>query len=336
MNRMTAPSNNILTGQTERIASVAPSVAVRVGSKLLVMLTFLLLIAGALVTSNKAALADPNWPTSIGGGAPKYWVGNLFYVNLLRYSAVAVGFATLALALLIQLKEHRRFVKYTAWGAVAVIALEMYTGGQVVRHYSGPFISVLHSVIAHVFFCLTIALVVFTSRTWFLDQARPLVMRRENRGFITFLKVASIVLFFQVVLGGGVRHSNDSADMFLPFLMAHIFGAMCVIIMVTWLNLRTFQVYKEVTPLRRAAITAAALLVYQITFGVLAIFANRARLQTGLPEPHHVFTSTSHMLGGTCLLALFFGTFLRARHMLDRTTFSEIPGQAYQSHEVNA
>ena len=45
--------------------------------------TFLLLIAGALVTSNDAGLAVPDWPLSYGSIAPPM-VGGIFYEHAHR------------------------------------------------------------------------------------------------------------------------------------------------------------------------------------------------------------------------------------------------------------
>src|SRR2546426_12603832 len=58
--------------------------------------TFVLLIAGALVTSHDAGLATPDWPLSNGQVFPKM-VGNLFWEHGHRLVATTVGLLTIVL-----------------------------------------------------------------------------------------------------------------------------------------------------------------------------------------------------------------------------------------------
>src|SRR5690606_32011135 len=147
-----------------------------------------------------------------------------------------------------------------------------------------------------------------------------------------------LVVFVQVILGGGVRHSNDDGDMFFPFILAHIAGAFAVIVVVSWFALRVFHVYKDITPLRGAAKISIGIIITQLILGVLSIFANRARLEPGLAEFHHVLFSTLHLLVGASLLGLVFGTYLRARNFLGvQDNTSRVPTEpAYSSSEAKA
>lgn len=329
------PAYNILTGQTERIASVSHVGSVRVMAKFLVTATFALLIAGSLVVSNKAGLADPNWPLFMDGWYPKNFQGGLAYVYTHRLLVFVVSVLTLVQAILIQLKDPRRFMKRLGWGAVFLIILQALFGAVVLKSVANPFLSIIHAMLGQAFFAATIAMAVFSSRSWFQDMAKPLVQRLENLGYIAFLKFAVAVLFLQVILGGGVRHSNDVADMFLPFISAHVAGAFLAIFTVAWYFMRTWQVYRDVTPLVRTAKWATGLLCYQVFFGILAIFSNRARIEPEMAQLHHVLFSTAHVIGGTVLLALMFATLLRAHRLLDLTNYSAASLQAQPANEVN-
>ena len=66
--------------------------------------TFFLIIAGALVTSNDAGLATPDWPLSGGLFLPRV-VGNLFYEHGHRMIATTVGLLTIGLCIYVRLKE---------------------------------------------------------------------------------------------------------------------------------------------------------------------------------------------------------------------------------------
>src|SRR3954465_12918013 len=84
--------------------------------------TFFLIIAGALVTSNDAGLATPDWPLSNGQVFPKM-VGNLFWEHGHRMVATTVGLLTIALTLYIYVKEKRPWVcKLGFFALIAVVA----------------------------------------------------------------------------------------------------------------------------------------------------------------------------------------------------------------------
>lgn len=293
--------------------------AVRRWSKFLVFSTFLLLMAGALVTGNKAALSDPTWPTFVGHWWPKYFQGGLIYEDTHRLIAGTVGIFTLLMALLVQFKDNRGYLKKLAWFAVALVAVQAGFGALIILLKRIPYNSWIHGVLAQLFFCNVVALSVYCSRVWTKEYFAEKINRPENASYIKLMKVLAIILFVQVVLGGGVRHSNDTPDardLFMPFIIAHISGAFVVILSVIWFNLRTFQVYGDVKALTRTALGAAGLVGVQIFLGTFAIFANRARIVAELPEYHHVIISTAHLLTGACLLALIFGMYLRSRNLL--------------------
>ena len=68
--------------------------------------TFLLLIAGALVTSNDAGLSVPDWPLSYGSLTPPM-VGGIFYEHGHRMIAAFVGMLSIVLAVWLWRVESR-------------------------------------------------------------------------------------------------------------------------------------------------------------------------------------------------------------------------------------
>ena len=79
--------------------------------------TFLLLIAGALVTSNDAGLSVPDWPLSYGSLLPPM-VGGIFYEHGHRMIATLVGILSIVLAVWLWRVESRRWVR---WLGVAAL-----------------------------------------------------------------------------------------------------------------------------------------------------------------------------------------------------------------------
>ena len=73
--------------------------------------TFLLIIAGALVTSNDAGLSVPDWPTSFGSFCMPLMVGGVKFEHGHRMIAGAVAILTVLLALWLWKCEPRRCVR---------------------------------------------------------------------------------------------------------------------------------------------------------------------------------------------------------------------------------
>src|SRR5437899_9420341 len=72
--------------------------------------TLLLLVAGALVTSNDAGLSVPDWPLSYGSLTPPM-VGGIRYEHSHRLIASFVGLLTIVLAVWLWLREPRPWVR---------------------------------------------------------------------------------------------------------------------------------------------------------------------------------------------------------------------------------
>src|ERR1700730_7049852 len=94
--------------------------------------TFLLLMAGALVTSHDAGLATSDWPLSNGQVFPRM-VGNLFWEHGHRLVATTVGLLTIALAIYLQVRERRSWVKRLGWVALGGVIAQGLLGGLTVK-----------------------------------------------------------------------------------------------------------------------------------------------------------------------------------------------------------
>src|SRR5712692_6186693 len=84
--------------------------------------TFILIIAGALVTSNDAGLSVPDWPTSYGHvfRLPP-WIGGIRYEHSHRMIAGFTILLTAAIAVWTWLADRRRWMKALALGALGTI-----------------------------------------------------------------------------------------------------------------------------------------------------------------------------------------------------------------------
>ena len=138
--------------------------------------TFFLIIAGALVTSNDAGLATEDWPLSNGHFFPEM-VGNLFWEHGHRMVATTVGMLTIVLTIYILTKEKRQWVRKLGVFALIGVIAQGLLGGLTVKLMLPLAVSTAHATLAQLFFCTTVSLAVFTSRSWM--EARPLRKRRE-------------------------------------------------------------------------------------------------------------------------------------------------------------
>src|SRR5262249_19350265 len=132
--------------------------------------TVLLLLAGSLVTSTASGLSVPDWPTTYGWNMftfpPSKWVGGIFYEHGHRLIASSVGVLTIVLAAWLWFAGPRRWMKRLGVAALGAVILQGVLGGLTVLFFLPTAISSAHAGLAEIFFCLTIAIALFTSRGW--------------------------------------------------------------------------------------------------------------------------------------------------------------------------
>src|SRR6267143_1493958 len=202
--------------------------------------TFFLIIAGALVTSHDAGLATNDWPRSNGQWFPKL-VGNLYWEHGHRYVAGTVLVLTLVFIIYLFRKEKRRWVQYLGLLALFSVLAQALLGGLTVKlmlHYG---ISEAHATLAQLFFCTTVSLAVFTSRSWMAD--RPLLKERAGLPLRYVCTAAAATIFLQLIIGATLRHSA-TWDKPLPtdLLLAHLGGALAVTLL---LAITAFTIFRR-------------------------------------------------------------------------------------------
>lgn len=240
--------------------------------------TFFLIIAGALVTSHDAGLATPDWPLSNGQVFPKM-VGNLFWEHGHRIVATTVGILTIVLMIYLRYKEKREWVRKLGIFALCAVIAQGLLGGLTVKLMLPLAVSSAHATLAQLFFCTTVSLAVFTSRSWM--EARPLP---EEKGILPlrYLCTAALVtIFLQLILGATLRHSA-TWDQHLPveLILAHIGGAVAVTLALGSASVATLLRHKDEKFLTRPALIALLLLVVQLSLGIAAYI-------TRLASPNH-------------------------------------------------
>src|SRR5215510_9435229 len=164
--------------------------------------TFCLIVAGALVTSNDAGLAVPDWPLSYGSLTPP-WVGNIRYEHGHRVVAASVGLLTVILAMWLWRREPRRWARRLGFAALGAVIAQGLLGGITVLFFLPTAISVSHACLAQIFFCLTVVIAMVTSSHWTEVSASPRL--RVSASVFTWTAAA---IFLQLTMGAALRHKG--------------------------------------------------------------------------------------------------------------------------------
>jgi cytochrome c oxidase assembly protein subunit 15 len=252
----------------------------------------LLLIAGALVTSNNAGLSVPDWPLSYGSFFPPM-VGGIFYEHGHRVIATAIGILTIILAVLISRHESRRWVRRLGWTALALIIVQGLFGGLTVKLLLPPPISTIHATLAQLFFVTIVSLTLFTSPWWARDHAQL-----DDAGSPEIRVLAlwtSIAIFVQLILGAGFRHGAWG-------IIPHLVGAGVVLFLVIWTGRTVRKRFGAVRDLRRWGILLQAFMGTQILLGIAAYWAIAKSADSVQPANLYVALTVAHVLVGALTL----------------------------------
>lgn len=209
-------------------------------------------------------------------------VGNLFWEHGHRMVATTVGILTIVLLFYILLKERRSWVRKLGLFALLAVVAQGLLGGLTVKLMLPLAVSSAHATLAQLFFCTTVSLAVFTSRSWI--EARSL---EEEKGMLPlrYLCTAALVtIFLQLILGATLRHSA-TWDQHLPveLILAHVGGAFAVTLALGSAGITTLRRHKGEKFLTRPAMIALSLLVVQLFLGVAAYLVRQA--SPGDPQP---------------------------------------------------
>lgn len=276
--------------------------------------TFFLIIAGALVTSNDAGLATPDWPLSNGQVFPKM-VGNLFWEHGHRMVATTVGMLTIVLLIYILRKEKRKWVRKLGIFALLAVIAQGLLGGLTVKLMLPLAVSTAHATLAQLFFCTTVSLAVFTSRSWI--RAQPWMEENGTVPLRYLCTAALVTIFLQLIIGATLRHSA-TWDQHLPteLILAHIGGALAVTIMLGSACLAVLRRHKDEKFLTRPALIAMLLLVVQLSLGIAAYITRLASPNDPQPLNPMISITVAHVACGALVFVSTIVLTLRAYRVL--------------------
>ncbi len=258
--------------------------------------TILLFVAGALVTSNDAALSVPDWQTSHGRLVPhlNQLQGGDRYEFSHRAAVAVLVFLLMTETLWIWLKENRLWVRWLALAAVGGVVAQALLGWQVVSQLLHYWLPVLHACFAQVMFAAILGVAVFTSKWWI--ESRPVLVDKGSPS-IHFLAIANAAItFLQVFLGAGFRHRD------MP-IWPHIAGSIVVLGVMIWTAAALRRRFDESRELSFGRILLHSMVGTQILLGGAAYWSRIVTQDAPQPMPVMVWLTVIHTVFG----ALVFG-----------------------------
>lgn len=239
----------------------------------LALCTFPLIWVGGLVTTYRAGMAVPDWPSTFG-----YWlyyplqswfaVWDVFLEHSHRVIGMVVGSLTVALAIVLW-RGTRPALRWLGVVALGGVCFQGTLGGlRVIQNE--VLLANIHGCTAPLFFSLAAALVTLTSRTW---QTAGTVQAVSATRLQRLLPALATLLYLQIVIGAQMRHLPSQAALawFGLWVWLHLINATLILTGIAWLlKLRG----STISPLLRRRIALLSILyAVQLVLGGLTWLA---------------------------------------------------------------
>lgn len=257
---------------------------------LLAVCTLFLVVAGASVTSKEAGLSVPDWPLSYGQVMPQM-TGGVFFEHGHRMVATMVGFMTIVLAIWLARVETRSWMKKLGFAALGAVIFQGLLGGLTVKLMLPPAVSISHACLAQLFFSTTVAIALFTSKSWL--EGPEIV---EDHGWPSLRSLAIItpvMVLGQIALGAAFRHRAIG-------VLPHVIFSMVVTLAVLFTATFVMHQFPEHRGLNTAAKALLLVTLFQVMLGVAAYYT---RLQAAQEPLAMVLTTVAHVATGGLTMA---------------------------------
>lgn len=272
--------------------------------------TFILLVAGGLVTSTGSGLAVPDWPTTFGHNMLLYpWskmVGGVLVEHGHRLIGAAVGLLTLALALWLWVTERRASLRWLGAAALTLVIIQGILGGLRVVWLDRT-LAIVHAALAQAFFALMAGVAFLTSREG--SEASRKIERAGAGRLRTLTLLTTGVIYLQMIFGAVLRHTSMGIGV-------HLVCGAVVTLQILCLAVLILKGYADEPRLVRPVALLSALLVLQLVVGVGAYLGRFTSLGVRLSFHDLVALTTTHVVIGALMLATSLVLTLRAYRLL--------------------
>jgi cytochrome c oxidase assembly protein subunit 15 len=255
--------------------------------------TILLLMAGALVTSNNAADSVPDWPLAYGKIVPPL-VGGVRFEYAHRVLAGLVSILTLALAIWLTRADQRPLARRLGWTGLGLVIAQAVLGGLRVLVGHPAVSATAHAILAQVFFITVVGLSLYLSPWWQRDL--PLLDDSSSPSVRSLTLWTTLAILAQLVLGAAFRHGAFG-------IAPHLVGAGVLTALVVITGRAVKYKFRDVRDLRRGVILLHAFFGLQVLLGGLAYWAVLRAGDNFQPTVTYVLLTVAHVLGGALTLA---------------------------------
>ena len=188
--------------------------------------------------------------------------------------------------------------------ALGTVILQGVLGGLTVLFFLPTSISTAHAGLAELFFCITVAIAVFSSPGWLRGPARV-----DDAALRRAALATTILVYVQILVGATMRHSEaglaipdfplmfggiipDHWDSKIAVHFAHRVGALVVTLAILGSAARVWSRHRLQRELIGPATLLVALVAVQIGLGAFTIWSGRA-----------VWINSAHVVCGALVLA---------------------------------
>lgn len=317
---------------------------------LLAAATLVLITLGGLVTTLRAGMAVPDWPTSFGYGMFSYpaaeWLfgpKSILVEHGHRLMGSTVGIIMIVVTGLFWTLEPRRWVKwFVGLCLLAVILQGLLGGARVVQNKQ--LLAMAHACVAHGFMAMIGVLITVSSRRWRDAVPRP----QASAALVRIVAVMTAGLaYLQIVMGAVLRHFPSGTA-----VAGHLVVGLLLVGYTAWLTTLICVRHRDEPWLVRGAAWLAGLVGLQFGIGV-ATWVTRygasgyplvsswleawglsswLRYTIEMYSPLQVFTITLHVLVGALIMATAVSVALRANRVL--ALVQPVPSQAGRAWEA--
>jgi heme a synthase len=210
--------------------------------------------------------------------------------------AQVAGLLTIIIAVWTWRADERRWMRYLGLAAIGTVIAQGVLGGLTVLFFLPPAISSAHAALAQTYFCIAVAMAMFTGQRWIENQ--PRIHVDSPRPSLFKLTVLSIfVLYVQLTMGAMFRHHGLS-------WWPHVVNAVVVSFVLTWTAVRALTNYSNIDSVRRPAVLMLSLVIAQLCLGFTAFLTRIAWGRDAVqPELPMVVSTVAHVAVGALLLA---------------------------------
>jgi cytochrome c oxidase assembly protein subunit 15 len=289
---------------------------------LLCCATFPLVWVGGLVTTYKAGMSVPDWPTTFGYNLFLYpwqtWLlgpWDLFIEHGHRLFASLVGMLTIALCVSLWMTKQPKWLRVMGLVALAGVIFQGVLGGMRVR-LNEQLLAMIHGCFGPAFFAFAAVMATVTARGWMksyrtVSAANGVWLRR-------LAVVAPMLAYAQLALGAHLRHfaPDGSPAAFQSLVMWHLtFGLLLAI----WIVVMAVVFWRNTPRVGALLVPATALVIlvgvqlalgcatWIVKYGWPAFLSNSASASTFTVEARSWWQAqitTAHVATGSLILAV--------------------------------